>query len=109
MNRWSCQAGIPDCVEGFSERRDTKNDVDMMSNCQPSLRAIASARGTLGDSMKPNFNVTLEKVELISSSFTRSEGATRGVGADSMVRMTVVSCSTLQCFKLCISAVGALW
>ena len=43
--------GIPDFAEGFSARRDKKNDVDMMSNCQPSLRAIASAFGTLGCSM----------------------------------------------------------
>jgi hypothetical protein len=40
MNRWSCHCGIPDCADGFSERRETKNDVAMISNCQPSLRAI---------------------------------------------------------------------
>ena len=33
----------------------------MMSNCQPSLRAIASAFGTLGDSMNPNRSVNVEK------------------------------------------------
>ncbi len=42
---------LPDLVAGRSVRRDRKNDVDMMSNCQPSLRAIASAFGTLGVSM----------------------------------------------------------
>ena len=34
-----------ECAAGLSSRRDRKNDVDMMSNCQPSLRAIASACG----------------------------------------------------------------
>ena len=53
---------MPEWAAGLSARRDRKNDVDMMSNCQPSLRAIASAFGTLGDSMKPNRSVTLEKV-----------------------------------------------
>ena len=67
----------------------------MMSKCQPSLRAIASVFGTLGDSMKPNRSVTLEKVALTSSSRTRSAGSMRGVGAVSMVRMTFFSCSTL--------------
>src|SRR5215468_12537451 len=51
INRWSCHDGIPDFADGFSARRDRKNDVDMMSNCQPCLRAIASAFGTLGCSM----------------------------------------------------------
>ena len=86
---------MPECAAGFSDRRDRKNDVDMMSNCQPSLRAIASVRGTLGDSMNPNRSVTLEKVALISSSRTRSTGSMRGVGAVSMVRMTFFWCSTL--------------
>jgi hypothetical protein len=54
MNSKSCQRGLPECAAGFSARRDRKNDVDMMSNCQPSLRAIASVFGTLGDCMKPN-------------------------------------------------------
>src|SRR4029450_7288768 len=51
MKRWSCQAGIPDFAEGLRARRDRKNDVDMISNCQPCRRAIASAFGTLGCSM----------------------------------------------------------
>ena len=51
MKSRSCQVGMPDCFDGFSERLETKNDVDMISNCQPSLRAIASALGTLGDSI----------------------------------------------------------
>ena len=67
----------------------------MMSNCQPSLRAIASAFGTFGDSMNPNFSATLVKVLLTCSSRTRSDGSTRGVAAVSMVRMTFFSCSTL--------------
>ena len=53
MNSRSCQRGMSGLAAGRSERRDRKNDVDMMSNCQPSLRAIASARGTFGVSMKP--------------------------------------------------------
>ena len=51
MNSRSCQRGMPECAAGLSARRDRKNDVDMMSNCQPSLRAIASAFGTFGCSM----------------------------------------------------------
>src|ERR1700747_3217329 len=51
MNKRSCQRGMPERAAGLSERRDRKNDVDMMSKCQPSLRATASAFGTLGDSM----------------------------------------------------------
>ena len=51
INRWSCHDGMPDFADGLSERRDRKNDVDIMSNCQPCLRAIASAFGTLGCSM----------------------------------------------------------
>ena len=86
---------MPECAAGFSARRDRKNEVAMMSNCQPSLRAIASAFGTLGDSMKPKRSVTFEKVALISSSRTRSARSTRGVGAVSMVRITFFSCSTL--------------
>ena len=39
----SCQTGMPEFAAGLSERRDRKNDVDMMSKVQPSLRAIASA------------------------------------------------------------------
>ena len=45
---------MPEWAAGLSERRDRKKEVDMMSNCQPSLRAIASAFGTFGVSMKPN-------------------------------------------------------
>ena len=52
---------MPDFADGFSARRDRKKDVDMMSNCQPCLRAIASAFGTFGCSMYPNFRDTLEK------------------------------------------------
>ena len=48
MNSRSCQRGIPESAAGLSERRERKNDVDMMSNCQPSLRATAKAFGTLG-------------------------------------------------------------
>ena len=58
MNRRSCQRGMPEWAAGLSARRDRKNDVDMMSNCQPSLRAIASAFGTLGVSMKPKRNAS---------------------------------------------------
>ena len=53
---------MPEWAAGFSARRERKNEVAMMSNCQPSLRAIASAFGTFGDSMNPKRSVTLEKV-----------------------------------------------
>ena len=95
MNSRSCQRGMPDWAAGLSERRDRKNDVDMMSNCQPSLRAIASAFGTFGVSMKPKRSTTREKVSPTGSMRTRSAGSTRGVSAVSMVRMTFFSCSTL--------------
>src|SRR5216684_1631065 len=51
MNNRSCQRGIAECEAGLSARRDRKNDVDMMSKCQPCLRATASAFGTFGDSI----------------------------------------------------------
>src|SRR5262245_55434462 len=51
MNNRSCQRGMPEWVAGLSARRDRKNEVDIMSNCQPCLRASTSAFGTLGDSM----------------------------------------------------------
>src|SRR6185437_11084640 len=51
IKRWSCQDGIPDFAAGLSARRDRKKEVDMMSNYQQCLRAIASAFGTLGCSM----------------------------------------------------------
>ena len=79
MNSRSCQRGMPDCAAGLSARRDRKNDVDMMSNCQPCLRAIASAFGMFGVSMKPKRSVTRENVSPIGSIRTRSSSATRGV------------------------------
>jgi hypothetical protein len=33
----------PDCAAGFSAHRDSKNDVDTMSNCQPSSRRNAAS------------------------------------------------------------------
>jgi hypothetical protein len=38
----------PECAAGFSARRDRKNDVDVMSNCQPRSRrnAVSNARGS---------------------------------------------------------------
>src|SRR6476659_1399842 len=35
MNSRSCQAGMPDCADALSERRERKNEVDMMSNDSP--------------------------------------------------------------------------
>jgi hypothetical protein len=49
----SCHGGIPDLSSGRTERRDRKKEVDMMSKLHPCLRAIPSARGTFGISMKP--------------------------------------------------------
>src|SRR3954447_12277376 len=51
MNSRSCQTGMPELGEALSERRDRKKDVVMMSNFQPCLRQMASARGILGCSM----------------------------------------------------------
>ena len=51
MNRRSCQRGIPEEAAGFSDLRERKNDVDMMSNFKPNLRAVPSAFGTFGVSM----------------------------------------------------------
>src|SRR5215475_490903 len=51
MNSRSCQRGMAECEAGLRARRDRKNDVDMISKCQPCLRATASAFGTFGDSM----------------------------------------------------------
>src|SRR6185312_15300941 len=48
MNNRSAQNGMPPFADGFSERRDRKNEVDMMSNFQPSLRASDSAFGMFG-------------------------------------------------------------
>ena len=63
----------------------------MMSNCQPSFRAITSAFGTFGDSMKPKRSRTVENLSLILSMRTRSATSTRGVCAVSMVRITLCS------------------
>ena len=86
---------MQDWAAGRSARRETKNDVDMMSNCQPSLRAMASARGTLVVSMNPNRSRMRENVLPRGSMRTRSAAATRGVSAVSTVRTTFFSCSTL--------------
>ena len=86
---------MPEWGAGLSVRRDRKNDVDMISNCQPSLRAIASAFGMFGVSMKPKRKFTRENVSPTGSMRTRSAALTRGVSAVSMVRMTFFSCSTL--------------
>ena len=51
MNSRSCHSGMPELGDAFSERRDRKNDVVMMSNFQPCLRQIASAFGMFGCSM----------------------------------------------------------
>jgi hypothetical protein len=42
MNNLSCQRGMPERTASLSARRERKNDVDIMSNCQPS-HLIASA------------------------------------------------------------------
>jgi hypothetical protein len=35
MNILSCQIGMPDRGSGLTDRRDRKNEVDMMSKVQP--------------------------------------------------------------------------
>src|SRR5215469_4569636 len=47
-NSRSCQRGMLDLAEGRNERRERKNEVDMISKVQPFLRASASAFGTFG-------------------------------------------------------------
>jgi hypothetical protein len=43
---------MPECAAGFSARRDRKNDIDMMSNCQPrSRRNAASDARRSGDAV----------------------------------------------------------
>ena len=95
MNSRSCQRGMPAWAWGLRERRDKKNDVDMISKVQPSLRAIANALGTFGVSMKPKRRATRAKVSPIFMMRTRSAGSTRGISTVSIVRMTFCSCSTL--------------
>src|SRR5215213_10187795 len=75
MKSRSCQPGMPECGEGFSERRERKNDVDMMSNCSPFLRATASAFGTFGDSMKPKRSETRVKRSETGVISTRSSSS----------------------------------
>jgi hypothetical protein len=72
---------MPERTASLSARRERKNEVDMMSNCQPSLRAAASALGTFGLSMKPNRSRMRENLSLIGVICTRSAGSTRGSGA----------------------------
>jgi hypothetical protein len=79
INSRSCQPGIPECGEAFSERRERKNDVDMMSKCRPCLRATASALGTLGCSIKPKRSATRVKRSEIGVISTRSSSSVRGV------------------------------
>jgi hypothetical protein len=81
MNNLSRQRGMPERTASLSARRERKNEVDMMSNCQPSLRAAASALGTFGLSMKPNRSRMRENLSLIGVICTRSAGSTRGSGA----------------------------
>ena len=74
---------MPECADALSERRDRKNDVDMMSKCSPFLRAIASAFGTFGSSMKPKCSATRVKRSEIGVISTRSSSlGPRRVGGD---------------------------
>ena len=107
MKSRSCQPGIPECGDGFNERRERKNDVDMMSKCRPCLRAIASAFGTFGDSMNPKRSATRLNRSEIGVISTRSSSSVRGVSAVTIVRMMFCSCSTLLCLRLCSSEAGA--
>src|SRR5258705_6088818 len=99
MNRRSCQGGMPEWADGLMARRDRKNDVDMMSKVQPCLRAIASAFGTFGSSMKPYLRDTRLNSLEIGLIVTRSLSGTRGVSAKRMVRITLCSCRTLLCLR----------
>ena len=79
----------------------------MMSNCQPCLRAIASAFGTFGLLHVPEFQGYPRKMFGHRVICTRSSSRTRGVSAVMIVRITLLSCSTLLCLRLCNNAVGA--
>jgi len=107
IKRRSSQREMPARAWGLSARRERKNDVDMISKCQPSLRVIPSALGTLGVSINPNRSVTRMNRGLTGTSSTRSLSATRGVSVVLMVRITLCSCRTLLCLRLWSSAVGA--
>jgi hypothetical protein len=65
MNSRSCHRGMPERTASLSVRRERKNELDMMSNCQPSLRAAASALGTFGLSIKPKRSRIRENLSLI--------------------------------------------
>ena len=99
---------MPPLGEASTVRRPRKKLVVMMSNFgPPALRSCASTRGTLGLSMKPNVNSMDTKSSLSLRMTARDSSATRGVSAVSTLRITLRSCSTLLCFRLCISAIGA--
>ena len=96
MNSRSCRRDIPEWAAGFSARRERKNYVDMMSNCQPCLRAMARALGTLGSSTYPKRSATRLKLEEIGVMVTRSRNGTRGVSATTIVRITLCSCRSCR-------------
>src|SRR5436305_3194458 len=89
MKSRCCQRGIPERAAGLRARRERKNEVDMISNVQPSLRAMASARGTLGLSMKPKRSDTRVNVCPTLSMDTRSAAGTRGACSEWMVFVLV--------------------
>ena len=95
MNIRSCHGGIPDLASTRTERRDRKKEVDMMSKLHPCLRAMPSARGTFGVSMKPNRMRTREKDFPRGSMLTRSAVLTWGVFSITTVSTTLFSCRTL--------------
>jgi hypothetical protein len=61
----------------------------MMSKVQPCFRAMASAFGTFGDSMKPKCSTTRMKLSPSGSISTRFLAATRGTFSVMMVRITL--------------------
>jgi hypothetical protein len=90
---------MPERASGLTERRDRKNEVDMISKLQPSFRAMARARGTLGLSMKPKCRITRVNLSPIFSICTRSCCATRGMSSVTTVKMTLVTCAWRGCRK----------
>ena len=91
MKSRSCHCGMPERASGRIERLERKNDVVMMSNCQPLRLATARAFGTLGRSIKPKRNVMRMNLSLTGSICTRSRIFTRGMSSFSMVKITLCS------------------
>jgi len=68
---------MPERTAGLRDRRDKKNEVDIISNCHPRVRAIASAFGTFGVSINPKRKRTSENVLLIMTQWLPEDEGTQ--------------------------------